>query len=368
MATPQSISSVFEGLEVSTPISRHEATQCFPALDRSTGEHYLIKTIRVPGTVTDNARPVGRLTDRASANKSYKEQARTIVEEAKYLRHLSTLGNFVDYDSIQILPAENRDGYDVCLLASHRTSFQNILCKPGLTQLEVVNMALDICSALSVCRQAGYFYANLKPSNIFYTGQHYRIGDLGFVSMSAIGRSPLPESYISRYTAPELRNGRTHINDTADLYALGIMLYEAYNGGTLPGKDDVVGQLLAPPKYADYELAEIILRACAPDPSVRWHDPQQMGQALSRYLKRNGIRNAPIIPPIHMPPEESSNVEPFLPDEDELISSPAQARSSHAVESAKKKHSRAAGFGLVAFLAVVLILEIIIGGVLFDLF
>jgi hypothetical protein len=64
-------------------------------------------------------------------------------------------------------------------------------------------------------------------------------------------------------------------------------------------------------------MAEIILRACAPDPRIRWQGPEQMGLALMRYTQRNGMRDEPIIPPIVMELAQASQdtVEDFLPEE-----------------------------------------------------
>lgn len=361
MLTPRTVSPLLDGFALSNPISRHDATQCVSALEQATGAHYVVKTIHI----SQSGVLSGSLQERANADKAGKAQAQALAEEAKALGKLSTMGYFAAYEDAQIVPAEDRSGYEVYLLAPHRPSLQHILHKPGLTQLEVINMALDICSALSTCRRAGYFYANLKPSNIFYTGQHYRIGDLGFVSMSTLGHAPLPASCRNRYTPGELQSGQTALNDTADLYALGMILYEAYNGGNLPGKTDVAGALWAPPKYADYEMAEIILRACALDPAIRWHDPEQMSAALSRYLRRNGMRNTPVVPAVTAAVEdEDAYIEPFLPedyDPAELTPEVPKQPVRRKRKPARKQRPNRGGILLVLILAAVLALEILVG-------
>jgi acyl-CoA synthetase (AMP-forming)/AMP-acid ligase II len=93
----------------------------------------------------------------------------------------------------------------------------------------------------------------------------------------------MPDKYRSAYTAPEITDASSPINSTLDTYAVGMILYQIYNGGTLPSLD----RDLEPPLYADYELAEIILKACDPDPQMRWQDPVQMGQALVAYVVLN---------------------------------------------------------------------------------
>ena len=96
---------------------------------------------------------------------------------------------------------------------------------------------------------------DLKPANVFYSeAQGYRIGDIGFASLASLPYSSLPVQYRSTYTAPELLDEMAVLNSTVDVYALGLILYQAYNGGVLP--NIAPGTLLPTPSYADYELAE----------------------------------------------------------------------------------------------------------------
>lgn len=366
------ISPILDGFRLEQPCQSHGASLCCPAVEIATGEHFVVKMIALPASAVhmDALLMAGAFADRPAANAYFKEQARGILNEAKSLRHLATLGGFSDFDSVQVVPAEQENGFEVYLLSPQRTSLQQILQRRDVTELEVVNMALDLCAALTTCRHAGFFYTNLKPGNVFCVGQHYRIGDLGLMPMSAVGHSRLSDQYISPYTPPELRSGDRPLNGTADVYALGLILYQAYNGGQLPGEDAVVGKLLAPPRYADYEMAEIILRACAPDPAIRWNDPEQMGYAISRYLQRNGMHDRPIIAPalnqiVYRP---SAPVEDFLPEiEDDTDfqepTPPAPSAPSAPRRRPRRKNtvSRSRRLLIVGLLALVLLAEILIG-------
>ena len=61
------------------------------------------------------------------------------------------------------------------------------------------------------------------------------------------------------------------------------------------------GEALPPPAYADYEMAEIILKAAAFRPQDRWQSPEEMGQALVSYMQRNPVNDAIIAPPVVTP-------------------------------------------------------------------
>lgn len=318
MATPRNISPILDGFTLGQLLTQSDTATFYIVTQNHTHQRYLLKIISLPASTQqlDRLLMSGAFAGPAEINAYYKEQVKDILRNVQVLRHMATVGGFLDYDCVQVVASEDGKGYEVYLLCPLRQVLPYQLQREDLTHADVVNLALDLCASLTVCRRSGYCYTNLKPGNVFRHGSHYHIGDLGFLPLYEIGRIPLPEHYRSSYSPPELMDGTRPINDTCDVYALGLILYQAYNGGILPGNDAVFGRLLLPPKYADYEMAEIILRACAPDPSIRWQGPEQMGLALMRYAQRNGMRNEPIIPPILQTLSQDNEIEPFLPEED----------------------------------------------------
>ncbi len=317
MSEPRHISPILDGFTLGQLLSRSSTAACYQATQNHTGLRFVVKIISLPASTQqlDSLLMSGTFAGPTEVNAHFKEQAKDVLRNVQVLRHLATVGGFVDYDCVQVVPSADGKGYEVYLLSPLRQTLPQQLQREDLTQMDVVNLALDLCAALTVCRRSGYCYTNLKPGNVFRHGAHYHIGDLGFLPLYEIGRIPLPEQYRSSYSPPELMDGSQPINDTADVYALGLILYQAYNGGALPGNDAVFGRLILPPKYADYEMAEIILRACAPDPSIRWQSPEQMGLALMRYTQRNGMRSDPVVPPIMRELMQKVEPEPFLPEE-----------------------------------------------------
>ena len=389
MSEARLISPILDGLELNETISCRDGAHTIAATEIDSGKRFVVKIVSVPTSDAqmDALLNSGAFINRIEANSYFKEQARAILNEAKILRQMATTSNFIDFDCVQVVPSISCNGFDIYLLSPYRQSFQQVMQKEGLTHTEVLNMGLDLCAALTACRQAGFYYVDLKPGNVFCSGQHYRIGDLGFLPLSVVNKYPLPEAFRSEYTPPELRIGVRPLNDTADIYALGLLLYQVYNGGLLPTKQDIVGKLYAPPLYADYEMAQIILRACAPDPSIRWKDPQQMSVALTRYMQRNGVRNSPIIPPVlkELAQTNMSCVEEFLPEypdepsDDETTTGITQrpaslpVRRQPAQKGAKRRSPKARQKNgsfvkrigktklVIGLLAIILLVELLIG-------
>ncbi len=300
MSEPKLISPLLDGFAMGNPMSDHDGVRCCPAIKENTEKKYIVKIISVPESQVqmDALLLAGAFKDPAGAMDYYKELSDDITAEAELLQKLSQLEGFLPYEGWQIEPiTRKRLGYEVYLISSYKRSLEKHLRRSPVTHLEAMNLGIDICAALNVCRQAGSIYVDLKPSNIFMSDRkEYRIGDLGFLSLNALSYSTLPNKYRSSYTPPEFDDPMAPLNSTADTYALGMILYQLYNDSQLPLKSAVAEGNVHAPIHADYELAEIILKAIHADPQQRWQDPAAMGQALISYMQRNVVNDDPITP------------------------------------------------------------------------
>lgn len=281
------------------PMSAHDGVQCCPAMKENSENRYIVKVISVPASQRqlDALLLTGAYHDAAEATAYFKDLADGIVREAQLLKKLAKLEGFLPYEGWQVVPMENNDlGYDVYLYSAYRQSLAKFTRRNLMTHLSAVNLGLDLCAALSICRRAGRIYVDLKPTNIFISDdKEYRIGDLGFVELANLKYTSLPTKYCSDYSAPELRDPMNTLNTTADTYSVGMILYQIYNNGKLPQPDASGG--IPTPENADYEIAEIIMKAIAPQPDDRWKNPIEMGQALVAYMQRNTVNDVPISPP-----------------------------------------------------------------------
>ncbi len=298
MSEPKLISPMLDNFLMGDPISDHNGVKCCPAMDKDTEEKYLVKVISVPASRTslDALLLTGAYANEADALSYYKEIAEGVVEEHNILTKLSNLEGFIPFDACQMVPMDDDIGFDVYLLTSYKRTLKKQFNRVPMTHLSAINLGIDLCAALTVCRRSGYLYVDLKPDNIFVTeNNNYRIGDLGFLPIDGLKYISLPDKYRSAYTAPEIADAFSDLNTTLDIYAAGLILYQAYNDGVLPVIDEESGSFPAP-AYADYEIAEIILKACAEKPEDRWQTPEEMGQALVSYMQRNGVNDTPIVP------------------------------------------------------------------------
>ncbi len=322
MSEPKLISPLLDGFLIGEPISEHHGVSCYPAMRENTDERYILKVISIPASQVqlDALLLSGAYSNQEEARAYFEELAQGVTAEIKVLEKLHMLEGFMPYTAHQTVPMEEDVGYQVYLISPYKRSLERQFTIEPLTHLAAVNLGLDLCAALAASRRAGFLYLDLKPSNIFLSeNKGCCIGDLGFMPMNSLKYASLPDKYRSRYTAPEVSDAFASLSDTMDIYSLGLVLYQIYNNNQLPFDGDMPTEPLAPPMYADYEMAEIILKACALDPAERWQDPVQMGQALVSYMQRNDVNAVPIVPPpveIPEPVEEPEEAAEFLSEDE----------------------------------------------------
>ncbi|MBR2047815.1 MAG: protein kinase [Oscillospiraceae bacterium] len=351
MSEPRLISPMLDNFGLGGAISTHSGVSCYPAMRVDSDERYIVKTISVPASQLqlEALLLTGAYPDAESARSYFKDLTRGIRSEIEILDKLAARRGFLTFLSSQIVPMDEGVGYEIYLLNYYRKTLERHLKKDPLTHLSAINLGIDLCAALALCREMGYLYVDLKPSNIFINtaAQTYHLGDLGFVALDSLRYASLPDRYRSDYTAPEVEDAFSTLNTTMDTYSLGLVLYQCYNNGQLPFASQeekaallerlAAGEAIAPPIYADYELSEIILKAIAFKPEDRWQSPVDMAEALIGYMKRNGVNDIPIGPPvIEEPPVVEEPFEPEYAEDAEEENEEAAPAEAEAAEDATK--------------------------------
>lgn len=311
MSELKMVSPLLDHMAVEKETAGHFGRTCYK-LRSTTGERFILKRISVPASDSQVRALIlsGAYSDEASVHEYYGRVVGDIRAELDAGKELAASGCFAGAVSYQIEPKESGVGYDIYILYPLYIPLNDFLDKSAMTNLRAVNLGIDICDAISTCREAGYLFGNIKPENLYFmTTGKFLLGDLGLVSLQDLKYSCLPEEYIGTYSAPELSDITTSPNTTIDLYSLGMVLYRIYNGNHGPFEDENTGEAMADklrmtgkplptPIYADYELAGIILKACAFKKEDRYQTPEEFKQALVLYMQRNEVSDSLIVPPI----------------------------------------------------------------------
>jgi serine/threonine protein kinase/tetratricopeptide (TPR) repeat protein len=170
---------------------------------------------------------------------------------------------------------------------------------------------LDACEALHAAHSHGIIHRDLKPDNIFLVEQadqppFLKVLDFGIAKL--VGSDEDVESKLTKtgmvlgtpqYMSPEQIEGAAVVDARADVYALGIILYEMatgrlpFRGGTLTAV--IKAHLVDPPlKFEQARLAEgvppeleaVVLKALARKPDDRYQNMHELRADLEHILKR----------------------------------------------------------------------------------
>jgi len=95
---------------------------------------------------------------------------------------------------------------------------------------KAVQIAQQLCAGLAAAHDQGILHRDLKPGNIMLDGRgRVRIADFGLAVAGTVVRGPHARAGTPAYQAPEQIDGR-EASVRSDLYALGLVLYEAFTG------------------------------------------------------------------------------------------------------------------------------------------
>lgn len=165
-------------------------------------------------------------------------------------------------------------------------------------QVWLRTVAFDVLAALGAAHEIGLLHRDIKPGNVLITEENRaKVADFGIAKMMVgQGGATGDETAVGlvlgtpAYLAPERLAGQPATVAT-DLFALGVVLYEAATGRKPPaGALDVTvaGTVAAGGSAADAvpviepDLARVIRRAMAPRPEDRYSSADAMAADLRR--------------------------------------------------------------------------------------
>jgi serine/threonine protein kinase len=170
--------------------------------------------------------------------------------------------------------------------------------KGPLPEKQAILVTRKLALALDAAHAKGVVHRDLKPANVMMDRDRKDVVvmDFGLARRTAAGDAELTGSGMilgtPAYMAPEQARGDSKaVGPAADIYALGIMLYEMLTGQRpfRGGVGEVIGQILhvepEPPSKLRPEvnprLAAICMKAIAKDPAGRFASMRDFATALA---------------------------------------------------------------------------------------
>jgi serine/threonine protein kinase len=166
--------------------------------------------------------------------------------------------------------------------------------KQRLTHPESARIVAEVAEALGHAHGTGYVHRDIKPANILLDdqGQAY-LTDFGIAVVENELRTDVSVAGTLPYMAPEQLDATLgSVDHRADIYSLGVVLYESLTGRRPFGSAtpiDLRAQIIAgaapPPRSIDANVPEDLERICLRCLARRPDDRYQAAERLAAELR-----------------------------------------------------------------------------------
>lgn len=168
------------------------------------------------------------------------------------------------------------------------TDVQRMIASEGkLPPEHALAITAHLCDALGYAHKQGIVHRDVKPSNVLIdTEGRVKVADFGLAKLSDKNlRSSLTQTGMAMgtpdYVAPESLMPGADVDGRADLYAVGVMLYQMLTGDIPRGMFRMPSQKFL---SIDPRFDAIVRRALEHDREERYQNSQEMRQALDVIL------------------------------------------------------------------------------------
>lgn len=298
------IGKIWNGWEVEKLIGEGSFGKVYKIVRKDFGHTYVaaLKVIQIPQSLAelDTIRHEGMSEE--SVTTYYMSMVEEIVEEFVLMSKLKGITNIVSYEDHAVVPMENSFGWEIYIRMELLSPLFEYIEKHTFDTKEIVQMGIDICTALEVCQEYNIIHRDIKPENIFVSDLgKFKLGDFGIARQMEKTSSGMSKKGTFSYMAPEVYKGLNY-NHTVDIYSLGIVLYRFLNKGRTPFLPDyptpikysdkenaniarMSGKDMPRPIDADERLSKIILKACSFISDDRYQSAGDLKKDLEEYLK-----------------------------------------------------------------------------------
>ena len=164
------------------------------------------------------------------------------------------------------------------------TDLAHLMHTQRLEADQALELTLQICEALHYAHSQGVVHRDIKPANVLITRDgRAKLADFGLARPLTATHTQLTATNAVMgtpdYMAPEQWQGKA--DQRADIYALGVMLYEMLTGTRPQGAFD----LPSIKSRVDARLDEVVIKAMRQEPERRYQRISELREAVDRTVR-----------------------------------------------------------------------------------
>lgn len=227
------------------------------------------------------------------------EMLKRFVHELRYSRKITHKNVIRIYDFLAL-----GGGYAISMeyFPSHTLGAEIANEKP-MKPTKAIGFACDICTGMTIAHHQGIVHRDLKPANILINDEGLlKIVDFGVAAAAKSGDTQLTKTgYVigsPKYMAPEQILGK-QVDERADIYSLGVILYEMLCGEPPYSRGDHMSVMYqhVQGKAADLrdvnkaipvELGDIVKKAMSVDKLKRYDSMDEFKGILEAFVATLG--------------------------------------------------------------------------------
>ena len=165
------------------------------------------------------------------------------------------------------------------------TSLREVIDSAKIPLETKLDMIVQVCKALDYAHKNGVIHRDIKPTNILIDKQgNARVADFGIAQIIGLTESEMTSSDVVMgtvaYMSPEQKVSSTNVDQTTDIYAIGIMLYEMLTGKKPQGHFRLPSEF--DPGLRGFD--DIILKTLAQEPRDRFQSAVELKDAILNQL------------------------------------------------------------------------------------
>lgn len=265
--TSNSLANAFPHVEIIETLGHGGMGAVYKARQKKLDRFVALKIVR-----PDNAADV-TFTER------FNREAKTLAR----LNHPSIVGVY-DFGEVDHVDEDGKPGKLFYFLMEYvdGVNLRRLMQTEKTSPSQALPIVMQICEALQYAHNEGVVHRDIKPENILLDSQgRVKIADFGLAKLNNDDDLNLTSTRqvlgTLQYMAPEQMAQSKQVDHRADIYSMGVVLYEMLTG------EVPAGVFEAPSLRAkiDGRLDEIVMRALASDPDKRFQSASEIGNQIS---------------------------------------------------------------------------------------